>query len=62
MILWLYTAYNKHDVDKKLATKPEKNLKYYRMSSHNFAAVCTHGWIVKAHSLDFINNRILAKI
>ena len=44
MIFRLYTAYNKHDNIKNSRLKPQKNLKYYRKCSNNFAANLTVSW------------------
>ena len=39
MIFRLYTVYNKHEII-KLTIKTEKNRKYYRKCSNNFAVDC----------------------
>ena len=41
MICRFYTVYNKHKMITKMPIKPEKNCKYYRKCSINFAADCT---------------------
>ena len=38
----LYTVYNKHETI-KIDTQPQKNYKYYRKCSNNFAADCIFG-------------------
>ena len=47
----IYAVYNKHEII-KLAIKPEKNPKYYRKCSNNFAADCRCRISSSKHTLE----------
>ena len=51
MMFRLYTVYKKHEKNKKLAIKLEKNRKYYSKYSNNFAAYITCSCRVKPDCL-----------